>query len=73
MEKYFDGELFLKYVTEKLKLRMEEIERSLTEGQKEIENMQEYYWENYAEMDLSLIHICIRARLDCIHGRWFSD
>lgn len=51
MEKYFDGELFLKYVTEKLKLRMEEIERSLTEGQKEIENMQEYYWENYAEMD----------------------
>ena len=48
---YFDGIQFLKEVTEKLKNRIEEIEQTLSEGQREIASIQEYYWENYAEMD----------------------
>ena len=47
----FDGNLFLHDVTEKLETRLNEIKNELVEGQKEIESMHEYYWENYAEMD----------------------
>lgn len=46
-----DGRAFLSYVTEKIEKRISELERSLEEGQKEIEGMHEYYWENYTEMD----------------------
>ena len=49
--RYMDGKLFLKDVREKIRLRLEEIKQSLDEGQKEIESMHEYYWENYTEMD----------------------
>lgn len=49
--RYSDGALFLEDVTEKIKQRLEEIRQSLDEGQKEIESMHEYYWENYTEMD----------------------
>ncbi len=49
--RYLDGTLFLKDVTEKIKQRLENIEQSLDEGKREIENMHEYYWENYTEMD----------------------
>jgi hypothetical protein len=42
---------YLGYVLEKLKERITEISLSLVEGQKEIEGMHEYYWENYTEMD----------------------
>ena len=41
--RYMDGKLFLKDVREKIRLRLEEIKQSLDEGQKEIENMHEYY------------------------------
>lgn len=47
----WNGELFLQEVTEKLKKRIAEVNQSLLEGQKEIEEMHEYYWENYTEMD----------------------
>ena len=47
----FDGRCFLEDVEIKLQKRLEEIGQSLSDGQKEIDNMQEYYWENYAEMD----------------------
>ena len=47
----FDGRLFLEDINEKLKKRLEEISRQLDEGQREIEDMHEYYWENYTEMD----------------------
>lgn len=47
----FDGNLFLQDVTEKLETRLNEIKNDLVEGQKEIESMHEYYWENYTEMD----------------------
>lgn len=46
-----DGKKYLNFVIEKLENRLEEVQHSIQEGQKEIEGMQEYYWENYTEMD----------------------
>lgn len=46
-----DGTNYLQMVTEKLEERILEIQQSISEGQKEIEGMHEYYWENYTEMD----------------------
>ena len=46
-----DGAVFLAYVTDKLKTRIARISESILEGQKDIEGMHEYYWENYTEMD----------------------
>lgn len=46
-----DGTNYLQMVTEKLEKRILEIQQSISEGQKEIEGMHEYYWENYTEMD----------------------
>ena len=45
------GSEFLAEVTAKLKKRIQEIDAVISEGQKEIEDMNEYYWENYTEMD----------------------
>lgn len=42
---------FLSYVLEQLKNRIAQISLSIAEGEKEIESMHEYYWENYTEMD----------------------
>ena len=47
----YDGDAFLENVTLKIEKRLDEIRRNLREGQKEIENMHEYYWDNYTEMD----------------------
>ena len=49
--RYSDGAQFLKDVTIKIQNRLNEIDHDLSEGKKEIENMHEYYWENYTEMD----------------------
>ena len=46
-----DGSIFLQEVTEKIKERIAQTEETLAAGQKEIENMHDYYWENYTEMD----------------------
>lgn len=46
-----NGREYLAYVTEKLENRIHQINLSIEEGQKEIEGMHEYYWENYTEMD----------------------
>lgn len=46
-----NGREYLAYVLEKLKERIREISLSIAEGEKEIEGMHEYYWENYTEMD----------------------
>ena len=43
--------MFLDDVTEQLKIRIAEIDESLSEGQKDIENMHEYFWQSYTEMD----------------------
>ena len=50
-DRRFNGSYFLEEVELKLKKRLDEIRKSLSDGQKEIDNMQEYYWENYTEMD----------------------
>ena len=46
-----NGREYLTYVLEKLKERITQISLSLAEGQKEIDEMHEYYWENYTELD----------------------
>ena len=46
-----DGAEYLNYVLEKLKKRIQELSTSIAAGQKEIESMHDYYWENYTEMD----------------------
>ncbi|WP_461812982.1 HelD family protein [Faecalimonas sp.] len=50
MEK-IDGAIFLKEITEKLDVRIRKLEDGIEKGQKEIEDMHTYYWENYTEMD----------------------
>lgn len=50
MEK-LDGVIFLKEITEKIDKRIRQLDEGIEKGQKEIENMHTYYWENYTEMD----------------------
>ncbi len=42
---------YLTTVLEKLNKRIKELDIALDEGQKDIEEMHEYYWANYTEMD----------------------
>ena len=46
-----DGKIFLNKVTEKIRTRLTEVDASIEAGQKDIQSMNEYYWENYTEMD----------------------
>ena len=46
-----DGKIFLNKVTEKIRTRLAEVDASIEAGQKDIQSMNEYYWENYTEMD----------------------
>ena len=39
------------FVLEKLRERIRKIDLMILEGEKEIEGMHDYYWENYTEMD----------------------
>lgn len=50
-EQYTQVTDFLRDIEEKLNKKQMSIEASLEEGQKDIERMHDYYWENYAEMD----------------------
>ncbi len=45
------GTEFLEYVTGQLEHRIRELDETIQEVQKDISEMNEYYWENYAEMD----------------------
>ena len=45
------GKRYLDKVTGQLKERIGEVRESILQGQKDIEGMHEYYWENYTEMD----------------------
>lgn len=45
------GTEYLALVSEKLNNRIQELEETIEEVQKDIEGMNEYYWENYTEMD----------------------
>ena len=42
-----DQTAYLNLVLEKLKERIAKLNLSLEEGAKEVEDMHEYYWENY--------------------------
>lgn len=46
-----NGREYLEHVTETLRHRITQLDDSIEAGQKEIEGMHEYYWENYTEMD----------------------
>lgn len=46
-----NGREYLAHVTETLRYRITQLDDSIEAGQKEIEGMHEYYWENYTEMD----------------------
>jgi len=45
------GAEFLNYVTGQLKIRIRELDDTISAVQKDIAGMNEYYWENYTEMD----------------------
>ena len=49
--KMTDQTAYLNLVLEKLNERIAKLNLSLQEGAKEVEDMHEYYWENYTEMD----------------------
>ncbi len=51
MKEMQDGREFLPFVLECLNRRIREIDLSLEQGERDIQDMHEYYWENYAEMD----------------------
>lgn len=46
-----NGREYLLHVMECLQKRLAETDAAILEGEKEIEDMHEYYWENYTEMD----------------------
>lgn len=46
-----NGREYLELVISCLGRRLEEVEASIEAGTREIEDMHEYYWENYTEMD----------------------
>lgn len=46
-----NGTVYLDFVLGKLRERIGKINQLLLEGEREIEGMHEYYWENYTEMD----------------------
>lgn len=55
-----DGKKYLNFVIEKLKMRLDEVQHSIQEGQKEIEGMHEYYWETiqkWTSMDMKILII----------------
>ena len=46
-----NGREYLQHVLDCLTTRLATIDKAILEGEKEIEDMHEYYWENYTEMD----------------------
>lgn len=50
-ETTLEGMNFLDEIKEKLTKKIAQMNEEITAGQKDIENMHKYYWENYTEMD----------------------
>lgn len=46
-----NGTVFLTYLLNQIRKRLRELEQNIEAGQKDIESMHEYYWQNYTEMD----------------------
>ena len=51
MENIKNGREYLQYVLKCLNDRLAQADAAILEGEKEIKDMHEYYWENYTEMD----------------------
>ena len=51
MENIKNGREYLQYVLKCLNDRLAQADAAILEGEKEIDDMHEYYWENYTEMD----------------------
>ena len=51
MKNIKNGREYLQYVLKCLNNRLAQADAAILEGEKEIEDMHEYYWENYTEMD----------------------
>ena len=51
MENIKNGREYLQYVLKCLNDRLAQADAAILEGENEIEDMHEYYWENYTEMD----------------------
>lgn len=51
MNTKIDGTIFLEQLLGQLCKRIEQLDAEICEGQKDVENMHSYYWENYTEMD----------------------
>lgn len=45
------GTIFLEFVTEKIRDRLQKLEQTIREVKQDIHAMNDYYWENYTEMD----------------------
>lgn len=48
---YFEEAEYLKEIIRKINEQIKKIKEALSRGQKEIDNMHDYYWLNYTEMD----------------------
>ena len=46
-----DSNIFLENILNKIRNRLARLDCSITEGEKEVEDMHDYYWQNYTEMD----------------------
>ena len=46
-----EEEKYLKLVLEKVKSKYAEVLQKLGDNAKDLENMNDYFWENYAEFD----------------------
>ena len=48
---YFEEAEYLKEIIRKINEQIKKTKEALSRGQKEIDNMHDYYWLNYTEMD----------------------
>ncbi len=46
-----DGKVYLQKVLSKIENRIKEVNEDIVAGAEDVKSMQEYYWENYTEMD----------------------
>ena len=46
-----DANAYLAFVSDEIKNRILEVKETLLQGQQEVRDMHDYYWENYTEMD----------------------
>ena len=57
-----NGRDYLQHVLNCLCTRLAQIDQAILEGEKEVEDMHEYYWENYTEMTSMVMRTMITSR-----------